>query len=337
MGHGGEARWRMPAEWEPHRRCWMAWPMPEPWADDVAAVERDVVAVAHAIRAFEPVRVVVDPTRAARAVARLGADVEVVEIPLDDPWFRDTGPTFVRGADGARAGVCWRFNGWGGVNPHHANDVRAARALLARDGGAIVESTLALEGGAIATDGAGTILTTETVVLNPNRNPGLTRADAEAELARAIGARKVIWLPGNPHEYGTDGHIDGIACFVRAGVVMFERSAPDDPGFAVNEANRRALEDATDADGRAIEIVYIDEAPAAPRAQGKGWGYCRSYVNFYVANGGVVMPGFGIPEDAAAREAVAAAFPDREVVQVDVSSLGVGGGGIHCITQQEPA
>ena len=308
------------------------------WDGILPQVEAEYAAVAQAIRQFEPVRVIANPKSASRARNRLGADIEVVELPLDDAWFRDAGPTFVRREDGAVEGVCWRFNGWGGANEEFQKDAALGRAVLGQIGLPAVTSALAMEGGALAVDGAGTLLTTETVVFNENRNPGLTRAHAEAEFARTLGIRKVIWLPGNAEEFGTDGHVDGIACFVRPGLVLFEESAAaSGPGFDTVEANRLALEGQTDAEGRPIELIFIREAPPMAREGQGDWGYCRSYVNFYIANGGVVMPKFGIPEDEPALEAVSAAFPDRRVVQVDVSTISQGGGGIHCITQQQPA
>src|SRR5262249_32094379 len=142
-----------------------------------------------------------------------------------------------------------------------------------------------------------------------------------------------IWLPGNPYEKGTDGHIDGIACFVRPGLVLFETSASNKEELrAVTERNRRALADQTDAKGRAIDLIHVQEAPDLGRAVSNDWGYSTSYVNFYIANGGIVMPKFGVPADDAALAAVAAAFPRHAVVQVDISTLAAGGGGIHCIT-----
>lgn len=329
---------RMPAEWEPHDCCWMVWPDNAMWEGILPQVEAEYAAVAQAIRRFEPVRVIANPHSAARARRLLGADIDVVELPLDDAWFRDAGPSFVRQEDGSVAGVCWRFNGWGGANEEFAKDAALARAALNHIGVPAVTSALAMEGGALAVDGQGTLLTTETVVFADNRNPGLTKAHAEAEFARALGIEKVIWLPGNNAEFGTDGHVDGIACFVRPGVVLFEQSAvASGPGFETTERNRRALEGQTDAKGRPIEMVFLREAPPLAREGQGDWGYCRSYVNFYIANGGVVMPKFGIPEDAAALEAVQAALPGRKVVQVDVSTISQGGGGIHCITQQQPA
>ena len=200
------------------------------------------------------------------------------------------------------------------------------------------QSCLCLEGGAIHTDGAGTVITTESVVLNPNRNPGITKAAAERELCQALGAPRVIWLPGDPESVFvdiTDGHVDGLVSFVRPGVVIYE-SDPSATGAAMQLAadNRRALETAVDAAGRRLQIISMDDACEVQTPHSM---FSRSYVNFYIANGGVVMPRFGVPGDARARAVVQAAFPDREVVQIDITQLASGGGGIHCITQQQPA
>lgn len=329
---------RMPGEWEPHECCWMVWPDGAVWEGDLDPVEAEYAAVAHAVAQFEPVRMIANPETAPKARRRLGNEIEVLEAPVDDAWFRDSGPSFVRDEAGALSGVCWRFNGWGGANPEFDNDAAIARTMLERIGVPSVTSALAMEGGALHVDGAGTMLTTESVVFNANRNPGITRAHAEAEFARTLGIQKTIWLPGDAGEFGTNGHIDGIACFVRPGVALFERSAEDaGPRFEIVEANRRTLLEATDAAGREIELLYLREAPPLERKRSGDWGYAASYVNFFIANGGVVMPRFGIPEDAAAREVIAAAFPDRAIVQVDISNIARGGGGIHCITQQQPA
>lgn len=326
----------MPAEWAPHACCWMIWPDGEVWQDRLEAAERDYAGVAAAVAGFEPVRMAVDPRSAARARRLLPSEVEVVEAPVDDAWARDSGPSFVRGADDALEGVCWRFNGWGGAAPAFARDAALGRRICAAAGARPVTSALAMEGGALHVDGEGTLLTTETVVLNANRNPGITKAHAEAEFARTLGAETVIWLPGDPDEFGTDGHVDGMACFAAPGRVLFERAHPEAAGRDASERNRVALEGAVDARGRRLEVIEMSQAAPTGRGGSGAWGYCASYINFYVANGGVVAPRFGLPEDAAALEAIAEAFPGREVVQADASTIAFGGGGIHCITQQQP-
>ncbi len=333
---GAAAKPRWPAEWEPHECCWMVWPDSAGWGQRLEAVEREYVAVAHAIGRYEPVRMIANPRSAAKAKRMLGAGVDVVELPVSDSWFRDSGPTFVKQPDGGVSGLCWRFNGWGGAAPDFTDDARLARRLVSGLGLDAGTSAMAMEGGAIFSDGEGTLLTTDTVVFNPNRNPGLTREHAEAEFRRTLGVEKVIWLPGNDAEFGTNGHIDGIATFVRPGVVLFELSSEDSgPSFETTMKNLRALEGQTDAKGRKLDLLFIREGERL-RAGNGDWGYSISYVNFYIANGGIVMPRFDLPGDDAARDAVAAAFPDHAITQVNIATIAAGGGGIHCITQQQP-
>jgi agmatine deiminase len=332
-----EAGARMPAEWEPHARCFMAWPHREDlWGESLPQTKRGYVRVARAISAFEPVTVVAAPAWAEEAAALCGPSLEILPIEIDDAWARDSGPAFLVGEDGFRAATAWRFNAWGGKFERYAEDARLAERLCGQLGLPLYRSSLHLEGGALHVDGEGTILTTESCVLNPNRNPGLGRAEAERELCHALGASKVIWLPGelDPGDV-TDGHVDGLACFARPGLVLMEtRTDPASPRAEILRENRRALRGATDAKGRLLQVVEMEDAWQAER---QGDAFCISYVNFYVANGGVVMPGYGIPADARARAVVAEAFPGREVVQVDVRPIAIGGGGIHCITQQQPA
>jgi agmatine deiminase len=281
---------------------------------------------------------VAEPQCAREAHTQCGADIEIVPLPIDDPWMRDSGPTFLTGAGGRRAGTAWRFNAWGGKVAEYADNARLARRVLHLAGAPSYQSSLCLEGGAIHTDGEGTVITTESVILNPNRNPGISKRAAESELCESLGASKVIWLPGDPdslHADITDGHVDGLACFVKPGVVLYE-SDPSASGAARQLAadNRRALESAVDAAGRRLQIISIDDAYEAETPHDM---FCRSYVNFYMANGGIVMPSYGTPGDARALAVIKACFPEREVVQIDVTYLASGGGGIHCITQQQPA
>ena len=222
--------------------------------------------------------------------------------------------------------------------PEYADNARLAGRVLNLGGNAGVSIEPLSQGGGIHTDGAGTVITTESVVLNRNRNPGITKAAAEQELRQALGATQVIWLPGDPESVFddiTDGHVDGLLSFVKPGVVIYE-SDPSATGAALRVAadNRRALETAVDASGRRLQIISIDDAYEVQTPHSM---FSRSYVNFYIANGGIVMPRYGVPGDARARSVIQAAFPDREVVQVDITQLASGGGGIHCITQQQPA
>lgn len=335
-----ELGYSMPAEWTPHAVCWMAWPTDHAQWDDLSAVEQAYADVANAIARFEPVAMVADPSRAETARSLCGGNVEIVDMPADDAWMRDTGPSFIKHADSGRiAGTDWRFNCWGGYAPEYQQDAQMAIRILGQLGLDAYHSSLTFEGGALHVDGDGTLVTTESVVLNPNRNWGLDRKQAEVELCRALGVSKVIWLPGDPDGVTgdmTDGHVDGIACFVEPGVALFELDSSADADIArVEKENRRALELATDARGRKLEIIdlVVDHGSI-----GEGYDlFCSSYINFYLPNGGLVMPKYGVPADEAVRARLAGIYPEREIVGVDINAIAPGGGGIHCITQQQPA
>ena len=339
--------WRMPAETAPHERTWMAFPR-EGITLGEGAAEREEgyaawTAVAHAVAEFEPVTMVVDPTELDRARRMLGSHVEILEAPLDEFWMRDFGPTFV--VDDERPGVLgavdWIFNGWGA---HEWSEWRVsaeiARFAAAHVGAELVSSVLVNEGGGIHVDGEGTVLLTETVQLDPRRNPYADRARVEAELARTIGTTKAIWLPrGLTRDYddfGTNGHVDIVATIASPGRLLLHHQAdPAHPDFAVTRELRELLEGQTDAAGRPFEIVDLP-APATLRDDEGFVDY--SYVNHLVVNDGVVACGFGEPEaDARAAAILADAYPGRRVVTVDSRPIFARGGGIHCITQQQPA
>ena len=330
----------MPGEWAPHSACWMAWPSPHPQWQDMAAVEGAYADVANAIAAFEPVLMVADPVNSANARSLCKDNVEVIEMPLNDSWMRDSGPSFLRHPDsGLVAGTDWRFNCWGGYYPAFQEDAQTANRVLDRLGMDAFHACLVMEGGALHVDGEGTLVTTESVVLNPNRNPGIDREQAEIELCRATGARKVIWLPGDLEGDTTDmtdGHVDGIMCFIEPGVVLFERdSASTGIHAELERENRRALELATDAQGRKLQIVDLvcDHSEIGHEDE----LFCSSYINFYLPNGGLVMPSYGVAADAEIRDQLQRMFPERKLVAVDLNAIAPGGGGIHCITQQQPA
>jgi agmatine deiminase len=332
-----DAGFRMPPEWAHHARCWMAWPdRPDLWGSDLIETQRAYARVARAIASFEPVTMIAPPRAVAVARTECGPGIEILAIEIDDAWLRDTGPAFLVGPGGARAASLWHFQAWGGKSERYRDDAQLARRLCSHVGLPYFQSPLHLEGGALTVDGEGTVITTESCALNPNRNPGLTTREVDVEICRALGASKVIWLPGvlDPGDL-TDGHVDGLACFARPGLVLMETLTGEaDSAREMLRENRRALEGATDAKGRALEVVEMEDAwEAEPESE----TWCRSYINFYVANGGIVMPAYGVPGDERARAVVAQAFPDRRVVQIDVRKVAIGGGGIHCITQQQPA
>ena len=373
----------MPAEWAPHRRCWMSWPCRESfWGDKLSAAREAHARIAAAIAEFEPVRIVARPRDAEAArgmLAQAGTECEVWEFPLDDSWIRDNGPTFVRCSDESSgetdsdiALVDWRFNAWGGKHRGWREDDRLPGRMARRLGMRCFRAPLVMEGGSFDADGEGTLLTTEQCLLNPNRNPGWTRGEIESELRRFTGAEKIVWLAGDPRDAETDGHVDEVARFISPGRVVAMAGEKSSPSHAALAENIARLKSARDARGRRLEVLLVpqpfgsggeggvggvggvggsdgtdgsdgsggeggsDGAGGKDGENGEGSDLLGSYVNFYIANGGVVMPKYGLPEDARAREAIARAFPARRVVQAEAKILAYGGGGIHCITQQQP-
>ena len=338
--------WRMPHEGDPHERTWMAFPNEGPTlGDDPSEQERFYAAwsaVANAVAGFEPVTMLVDPSKAARARRMLDSAIDLVETPVDEFWFRDHGPTFVVDDDrpGALGAVDWIFNGWGA--PEWASWGKAAQhARFTADlvGAEVVSSLLVNEGGGIHVDGEGTVLVTETVQLDPRRNRFADRARVEAELNRTIGATKVVWLPRgltrDYDEFGTNGHVDIVATIPTPGrVLLHAQQNPEHPDFEVSRDLRTFLSEQTDAAGRTFEIIDLP-APETLRDHEGFVDY--SYVNHLVVNGGIIACGFGEDRaDAQAREILEAAYPGRRAVTVDARQIFAGGGGIHCITQQQP-
>jgi len=334
--------WRMPHEGAPHERTWMAWPSGGYALGDSEASAEEArstwAAVALAVARFEPVTMVVDPSAVAAARKYLGSDVELVEAPLDDAWMRDIGPTFV--TDGSRlAAVDWMFNGWGAQDwAQWGNDALIGAVVAEAAGVERIASPLVNEGGGLHVDGEGTVLLTRSVQLDPGRNPGLTEADVEAELARTLGTTHTIWLPRgltrDSERFGTRGHVDIVATFPHPGTVLVHAQRdPSHPDFAVSREVLDVLRGARDAAGRELEVVEVP-APATLRDD-EGW-VDYSYINHHLVNGGVVACSFGDPHDAEAVDLLRAAYPGREVVTVDARPLFARGGGIHCITQQQP-
>ena len=328
----------MPAEWAPHAGCWMAWPKrTELWREHLEGARQDYARVAQAIASHEPLTMIADPADAAETMKRCGPSVKVVPMPIDDSWLRDTAPTFLVNRAGRRAAAAFTFNAWGNKYHPHDQDANLGGRIAESADVPVYRSRLVVEGGGFLSDGEGTLITAETCVLNPNRNPGWTRSQAEAELRAMLGIQKVIWLPGDVMDTETDGHVDGYLAYVKPATVLLEVVAdPADPRYPIMAENRRALERETDARGRRFELLPIAEAPRSAVPDGQD-GFCRSYVNFYISNGAIIAPAYGIAEDAAVIDTLRRAYPDRVVVPVALKDLFRGGGGIHCITQQEPA
>jgi agmatine deiminase len=290
--------------------------------------------VANAVVRFEPVTVVADPSDVVTARRWLDAAIDVVEGELDDAWMRDIGPTFVLGPAGEVTGIDWVFNGWGGQEwASWGKDSRVASLVCRAAGAPIVPSPMVNEGGGIHVDGAGTILVTRTVQLDAGRNPGWTAEQVEDELCRTLGVDRVIWLDRgltrDYEDFGTRGHVDIVACFAGAGTVLFhDQRDPEHPDFAVSAEVRALLEAQGD-----LSVVAVP-APDVLRDD-EGW-VDYSYINHYVVNGGVILCGFDDPGDERAATILRAAYPGREVVVVDARPIFARGGGIHCITQQQP-
>lgn len=338
-----ENAWFMPAEWVPHAATWMVWPHNQPlwevgWGVTLAEVQVDFARVANAIARFEPVKMVVDPSAVFRARELCGANIELIELAVNDSWCRDSGPSFVCHPKLGVAGVSWRFNSWGSKSAHDL-DEGLARRILNGLGLECFGTPLSNEGGAIHVDGDGTLITTESVLLNANRNPGMSKIEMEEIFARLLGVKKTIWLPGDPdHVTGdmTDGHVDGVCAFARPGALLVDATRDQSSVYAeVVRENRRALELATDARGRKLEMLELFEATDAVDSEAEV--FCASYTNFYIANGAIIMPAYGIAADEEAAATLRMAFPGREVVPVQINQLAHGGGGVHCITQQQPA
>lgn len=325
----------MPAEWTPHERCWMAWPTREGMWPDAEGTRRNYAAVAHAIARFEPVTMLASPAHVPQARNYLGDDIDIFEVPIDDSWARDSGPNFVVSDQGDLAGVCYRFNAWGEKYQPYDQDAKMAERILERIGVTAIKSNLIAEGGGICVDGEGTLLTTDTCFPNANRNPDLSRQAIEDELKLTLGVRKVIWLPGDPLDDETDGHVDGIASFAEPGkIIVASTDNPNDPRKPFFDSLKIQLAQETDARGRSFELL---ELPEAPEECVIGDRFCLSYVNFYYANGAVIAPSYDDHTDGQVRERLQSYFPEREIVLVPIKDIAIGGGGIHCITQQQPA
>ena len=349
--------YRMPAEFEPHRGCWMLWPFRlDTWRAGALPAQEQFAAVAAAITRFEPVSVGAAAGQYENARRMLPAHIRVVEMSSNDAWMRDTGPTFVVDDRGGVRGVDWRFNAYGGLNgglyfPWDQDDL-VARKVLEIEALGRYRAPLVLEGGAIHVDGQGTLMTTAECLLNPNRNPELSREAIESHLKAYLNVQRIIWLGKGVYRDETSGHVDNLCCFVRpAEVLLTWTNDATDPQYEISRQALEVLSAASDARGRRLTVHRIHQpgplfwtAEESRYLAASETGYGRrtgdrlaaSYVNFYLANGGVVLPLFNDPHDRAALGTLARLFPDRRVVGVPAREILLGGGNIHCITQQQP-
>ncbi|MEN8215626.1 MAG: agmatine deiminase family protein [Pseudomonadota bacterium] len=327
----------MPAEWHPHQHCWMAWPCrPQSWPFELSRVRATFATVAKAIARFEPVKMIVLPAHIEEAARLCGAGIEFISLPMDDSWVRDTGPSFIIDGRGGIAGIDWQFNAWGESRENiidYQQDALLSQRILEYTQIRRYAAPFILEGGAIHVDGEGTVLTSAECLLN--RNPQFSRKEMEAQLRDYLGISKVIWLEQGLEDDETAGHIDNLANFVRPGVVVaLTCNDPQDSNYAALQDNLHRLRCASDAQGRQLEIIEIEQP--ARRDDNNGLRLALSYINFYIANGGIIMPIFDDPADEAAIATLSQAFPEYQVVPVYVLDLIYGGGGIHCVTQQQP-
>ncbi|MFF2662905.1 agmatine/peptidylarginine deiminase [Kitasatospora sp. NPDC058032] len=329
---------RVPADDVPHARTWMSWPSRRGvWGLRLGGVQQDIALIARTVAEFEPVVMCApDDWTAGKARSMCGSGVEVITaIPTDDLWMRDIAPVFRRDGYGGLDAVVLNFNGWGNKQVHH-DDARVAERLAARRGLRHSYADFVGEGGAIETDGDGTVMATESSLVNKNRNRGMSRDEIEDAVLEAYGADTMIWLPGIKGRDVTDDHVDVTSRFVRPGVVMVQLPPPDRDDVWARDAREQfaLLSAATDARGRRLQVVPV-HGPDTVRSRSSR--FVDSYLNFHLVNGGVITTRFGdARKDAAAGETLAAAFPGREVVQLDVDRLMAGGGGIHCSTMHEP-
>ena len=349
--------YRMPAEWEPHSRTWMLWPQrTDNWRDGAKPAQRAWVDVATAITRFEPVTVGVNTDQWENARAMLPDAVTVVELSNNDSWMRDIGPTFVVNDKGDVRLVHWHFNAWGGLVDGlyfpWDKDELVPRKIAEIECIDRYRAPLVMEGGSFHTDGEGTLITTEECLLSEGRNPDLSREQIEGYLADYLGIEKVIWLKRGIDPDETNGHVDDVACFVRPGVILAGWTADaSDWRHEILAENLETLRNATDAKGRELEVHTLPMPEPMPYSAEEVAGVDvvegtipreagdeapASYINFYLCNGGLILPVFGDPNDAEAIETLRRLYPDREVVTFPGREIVLGGGNVHCITQQQP-
>lgn len=350
--------YQMPGEFEEHSGTWLLWPeRPDNWREGGRPAQKAFTEVVKAISEFEPVTVGVNQRQFANALSMVGEYAKVVEMSNDDSWVRDCGPTFVKNAAGDVRGVNWGFNAWGGLVDglyfpwdKDAQVGEKISIIEGRDYYKVPE--FIQEGGAIHSDGDGTIMVTEECLLSEGRNPSMSKEEIEKYLCDYMGGDKVLWVPRGIYNDETNGHIDNICCFVKPGVVLLAwTDNQDDPQYEISQEAFDYLSSVTDAKGRSLEIhklhvpspvlITKEESEGVEAIDGtlprlEGDRLSASYVNFYIVNGGIIMPLFDDAKDAEARDKLQELFPDRKIVGVPAREIILGGGNVHCITQQVP-
>lgn len=330
----------MPGEWEEHERTLIEWPVRESlvWPDNYEEVCKGYAAVAKAISEFETVTLIVNKKDKSNAESLCGNYAEILEIPHNDAWCRDNGPTFLINRKGNRAGINWKFNAWGEKYKPYDLDDKVAVEVLKHFQISVMDVPIVLEGGSIHVDGEGTLLTTKQCLLNPNRNPALTQEVIEKKVKAALQVSSIIWLDKGLYGDETDGHVDNIACFAKPGSVLLQTCQDkSDPNYEITMENLDILKNAEDAKDRKLTVTEI---PQPPVRFYKDVRLTLSYLNFYLVNNGLILPVFGgnaLETDKQAADILKKVFPDRKIVTVDGMPLIKEGGNVHCITQQMPA
>ena len=349
--------YRMPGEFEQHSGTWMLWPeRPDNWRLGAKPAQHSFSAVASAIAKFEPVTMCVSASQYQNARNMLPAGVRLVEMSSNDSWIRDCGPTFIVDDKGGLRGVDWEFNAWGGLTgglyfPWDLDNL-VSRKVLDIERVDRYHAPFVLEGGSIHVDGEGTLITTEECLLNENRNPELSRSEIEELLRAYTGIERIIWLGRGVFNDETNGHVDNLCCYLQPGVVALTwTDDTTDPQYEISRDAYDRLIHSTDARGRAIQVHKVhqpapilitkEEAEGVDAIEGTlpreaGARMAASYINFYMCNGGAVVPMFGDPRDQATLNQLSALLPGRKVTGVAAREILLGGGNIHCITQQQP-
>ncbi|MFE3632531.1 agmatine deiminase family protein [Streptomyces goshikiensis] len=322
-----------------HTRTWMAWPDSSAvWGRKLAGVQANIALIAKTVAKYEPVVMCANPAGAAKARAACGSAVTVItSIPVDDCWMRDSGPVFRTNGAGGLDAVGLNFNGWGNQQTH-AKDSLVAGRIAAHVGVPFTTAGFVGEGGAVETDGAGTLMATRSSIINPDRNPSLSQDRIEAAMCAAFGASKVIWFKGVLGRDITDDHVDATSRFLAPGQGLVQIPLPKDTDAWSNDARQQyqILSTSTSAQGAPVAVTRL-QGPDYDLIRSTDPNFVAAYANYYVCNGAVIAPQFGDGRaDAAARATLQRAFPGRTVEQLDIDALGSGGGGIHCVTQQQP-
>jgi agmatine deiminase len=337
----GVRGWYAPGGHVRHERTWMAWPDSRAiWGGQLPAIQAAIGLVAGTIAKYEPVYLLANAASVPTAGSGCGPAVTVLgSIPVDDCWMRDDGPIFRINGSGGLDAVGLNFNGWGNKQTH-AGDARVARRVAAYLGITFTAAGLTSEGGAIETDGAGTLMATRSSIINGNRNPGMTQGRLEAAMCAAYGAAKVIWFPGIKGQDITDDHVDATSRFLAPGTAAVQVADRSERDVWAADQNKQyqVLAGATDARGQHIAVTKIHGPDYNKIRQSADQNFVGSYANYYLCNGAVISAQFGDPNtDAQAKATLTGLFPGRAVIQLNIDAIGAGGGGIHCVTQQQPA